>query len=346
MKTILKFCLGLFFGCTINLSLAQQKILNIYIWGNYLPNEVIQQFTKETKIRVNIAEYDNNETMFAKLKASPQTGYDLVVPSSYYVERMAKQKMLQPLDKTKIPNISNLDPTLLKKHFDPNNDFSLPYLWGTTGIVVNTSYFPHANITKWEDLWQPQYNNQLMLLDDMREVFSIALLTLGYSINDTDPQHIKQAYLKLKALKNNVRLFNIDAVPNIYIDEDATIGMIWSGDCKLAQQENANLQYIYPQEGFAVWVDSIAIVRNAPHADNAHAFINFILRPEIAKAISLATGHSTPNTDARKLLPLEIQNNPVAYPDSKILSKGMFQEDISDNVLRIYNNYWEMLKIG
>lgn len=326
--------------------MAQPKILNIYIWGNYLPNEVVQQFTKETKIRVNIAEYDNNETMFAKLKASPHTGYDLVVPSSYYVERMAKQKMLQPLDKTKITNLNNLDPTLLKKHFDPDNSFSLPYLWGTTGIVVNTNFFPHANITKWADLWQPQYNNQLMLLDDMREVFSMALLTLGYSINDTNPQHIKQAYLKLKELKNNVRLFNIDAVPNIYIDEDATIGMIWSGDCKLAQQENPNLQYIYPQEGFSVWIDSIAMVRNAPHPENAYAFISFILRPEIAKAISLATGHSTPNIAARKLLPPEVQNNPVAYPSSKILSKGRFQEDIADDVLRIYNNYWEMLKVG
>lgn len=346
MKKFTTFCilLSIFF---LPASFAANKnILNIYLWGNYLPDEVIHQFTKETGIRVNTAEYDNNETMYAKLKASPRTGYDIVIPSSYYVPRLARQKLIQPIDKTKIPNFINLDPNLLNKDFDPNNNYSFPYLWGTTGIVVNTNYFPAASIKKWSDLWNPEYQNQLMMLDDMREVFSIALISLGYSLNDTNPEHIKAAYRKLLELRPNVRLFNIDAVPNIYIDEDAIIGMIWSGDCNLAQQENPNLKYIFPEEGFPVWIDSIAIVNNAPHLANAYKFLNFILRPEIAKIISQNTGHSTPNVLAKKLLPLEVQNNPIVYPDSKILSKGKFQNDIDDNTLRLYNKYWEMLKIG
>lgn len=344
---IIHFCCGILLLLLSVSTLAKNdNILNIYLWGNYLPDEVIHQFTKETGIRINTAEYDNNETMYAKLKASRHTGYDLIIPSSYYVQRLSKQGLIQPIDKTKLPNFKNLDPNLLYKEFDPQNNYSIPYLWGSTGIVVNTQYFDATNITKWQDLWNPEYLNALMMLDDMREVFSIALLSLGYSVNDTNPEHIKEAYLKLKELLPNIRIFNIDAVPNIYIDEDATVGMIWSGDFRLAQQENPNLTYIYPQEGFPIWIDSIALVSNAQHVANAYKFLNFILRPEIAKIISLNTGHSTPNLAAKKMLPLTIQNNSVAYPDTKILNQGKFQTDIDDQTLRIYNKYWEMLKIG
>lgn len=325
---------------------ANQNILNIYIWGNYLPNKIIHQFTKETGIRVNLTEYDNNETMYAKLKASSHIGYDIVMPSSYYVSRMIKQRMLYKLDKNKLLNFKNLNPSLLYKEFDPNNDYSIPYFWGTTGIIINTDYFASGTITHWRDLWQPQYKNQLMMLDDMREVFAVAFLTLGYSINDSDPEHIKQAYLKLKQLLPNIKTFNIDAVPSIYIDEDATIGMIWSGDCKLANDENNHLQYVYPQEGFPVWIDSMAILSNAPHKEEAYKFIDFILRPEIAAEISNTAGYSTPNLPAVKLLPKNMQDSLIVNPDSKTMKRAKFQTDVDEKTRKLYEQYWEMLKTG
>ena len=220
---------------------TDKNILNIYSWGNYLPNEILMQFTKETGIKVNLAEYDNNETMYAKLKASKHSGYDIVIPSSYYVERMAKQGMLQPLDKSKLTNLHNLNPLFLNKKFDPKNNYSIPYLWGTTGIIINTKYINKSKITSWQNFWDPQYKDQLMILNDIRDVFGIALMTLGYSINDANPKHIEEAYLKLKQLLPNVKIFNIDTVPNIYVDEDAIIGMAWSGDYKVAQTENSEL---------------------------------------------------------------------------------------------------------
>ncbi len=322
------------------------KILNIYIWGNYLPNEVIRKFTKETGIKINITEYDNNETMYSKLKALKKTGYDITVPSSYYVERMAKQGMLHPLDKKQLSNLYNLNPALLNKAFDPNNIYSVPYLWGSTGIIINAKYVNSKKITSWQNFWDPEYRDQLMMLNDMRDVFSIALLTLGYSINDTNPKHIEEAYLKLKALLPNIKIFNIDTVPNIYIDEDAVIGVAWSGDYKLAHNENPSLRYIYPKEGFSTWLESLVILKDAPHIDNAHKFINFILRPEIAQKISLSLGYSTANQTAVKMMPLTLQRDSVANPNPEIMKRGEIQSDLDPETRRLYEKYWEKLKIG
>lgn len=325
---------------------ANKNILNIYSWGNYLPSELIVQFTKETGIKVNLSEYDNNETMYAKLIASKRTGYDIVIPSSYYVDRMAKQGMLRPLDKNQLTNLSNINPLLRNKKFDPDNKYSVPYTWGSVGIIVNTKYIDPKRITGWRNFWDPEYKDQLMILNDIRDVFGMTLLTIGYSINDDNSEHIKKAYFKLKAILPNVKIFNIDTVPNIYVDEDAIIGMAWSGDCRLAQTENPQLQYIYPKEGFTLWIDSFAILKHADHYENALKFINFMLRPEIAMQAALASGHSPANKAAMKLLPAKLQQDPVFNPNDNIMRRGKIQTDIPETERKIYEKYWEKLKIG
>lgn len=324
---------------------ATSNVLNLYMWSNYIPNKVIQQFETETHIKVNIAEYDSNETLFAKLKTAQNAGYDIVIPSSYYIAKMRNNNMLHKLDHTKLPNLKYLNPDLLNKPFDPHNQYSIPYTWGTTGIVVNKKYLNPKDIQNWSDLWNPKYKNQLLILDDVREGFAIALLTLGYSINDTNPQHIKRAYLKLKQLMPNIKLFNADAEQTVYIDEDVRVGMGWSGDIYLSQQENPNLLYIYPKDGFAIWIDCLAIAKNAPNIENAYKFINFIMRPEIAKEITMLQGFATPNLKAIKLLPKAIQNSKVINPDTAILKHGQFQNDIGQ-ANQLYTKYWNLLKIG
>jgi spermidine/putrescine transport system substrate-binding protein len=174
MKNLYKNILTILFTLFSVCACCEQNILNIYAWGNYIPGEIIAQFTKETGIKVNLAEYDNNETMFAKLQASGRSAeYDLVVPSTYYVERMNKCKMLQPIDKTKLSNLIHLNKLLLNQPFDPHNKYSIPYLWGSVGIIINTEYIAKNSLTKWQDFWNKQYKNQLMILDDMRDVFSM-----------------------------------------------------------------------------------------------------------------------------------------------------------------------------
>lgn len=324
---------------------AQQKVVNVYNWSNYMPSEVLKEFTKETGIKVNYATYDSNETMYAKLKANPRSGYDIVVPSTYFVDRMRKQGMLRLLDKTKLTGLKNLNPALLNKLYDPGNRYSIPYFWSMTGIVINTKIPAFSSIQNWSDFWKPQYHNQLLLLDDVHEVFSIALLTLGYSPNSTNPEHIRQAYLKLKQLMPNVRLFNADGVKSLYIDEDLTLGMGWNGDIYQAAQENPALQWLYPKEGFVMSIDSLAIPIGVSHLNNAYRFINFILRPDIAKKISLATGYASPNLAAVKLMSKAVLTNPMVYPDQKTLRRSVVQTDVGD-AEAVYQKYWELLKIG
>jgi spermidine/putrescine transport system substrate-binding protein len=322
-----------------------KQILNVYNWADYLPNTVIKQFEQETGIQVNYTEYDSNETLYAKLKTSPQAGYDVIFPSSYFVDRMRKENMLLKLDMAKLSNVRHLNPELMHQAFDPHNEFSVPYLWGTTGIVINKKFIKPNTVKSWSDFWRPEYQNQLLLFDDVREVFAIALFRLGYSINDTNSEHIKQAYMLLKQLWPNIKLFNIEAEQNIYIDEDAFIGMGLNGEIFNAISENPNLEYIYPKDGFEIWMDSITIPKNAPHKEAAYQFINFLLRPEIAKEISISLGFSTPNLSAAHMLPDEMRNSPIVNPDNHILKRGQYLIDLGETNM-LYEKYWNKLKTG
>jgi spermidine/putrescine transport system substrate-binding protein len=325
---------------------AENKIVNIYAWTGEIPAFVVRQFETETGIKVNISTYENNEIMYTKLRATKNAGYDLVMPSSYFVDRMRRQNMLGKLDKTKLPNWKNLNPDFLHPAYDPQTEFSTPFIWGITGIFLNSRYHAKASINKWSDLWDARYRDQLMLLDDTREVFSMTLISLGYPANDRNPEHIKAAFLKLKELMKNVKVFSTETVVSIMIDEDATLGMAWNGDTFKASQENPNVKFIFPKDGFVIWVDNFSIPIDAPHKEAAYTFINFVLRPDIAKAIAIYTAFPTTNLAAQNILPPKIRNNNVAYPPKEILRRGQFQIDVGDETLALYEKYWEELKMG
>ncbi|MGE3919324.1 MAG: PotD/PotF family extracellular solute-binding protein [Gammaproteobacteria bacterium] len=322
-----------------------EKVLNLYVWYNEIPSNVIKQFKKETGIRINISTFDDNETLYAKLKAAPQSGYDIIEPSGYYTERMQKEGMLLSIDHSKLKNLDAIYSKLRHPAYDPKGLYSIPYIWGVTGIFVNKNYFDPKSVEKWSDLWQKRFYNKISLLNDPREVFSMSLLSLGFSANDENPEHIKVAYNHLKKLLPNIKLFNSDAIPSLFIDEDATVGMAWNGDIFRATKENPNLVFIYPKDGFIIWVDTFAIPKYAPHVDYAYQFLNFMLRPEIAKQVTLKFGYPTANKVAHDLLPDAIRNNQIIFPLEKTLDTGEFQIDISDKALALYAHYWEQLKI-
>lgn len=325
---------------------AATNTLNVYDWAGEIPGNIIAQFEKETGIYVNHTSYDSNEIMYAKLRASKKSGFDIIEPSSYYIDRMRRQDMLEALDKTQLPNFKNLDPVFIDHPYDPQSRYSIPFVWGITGVFLNKNYLKPSEIVSWQDLLDKKFLNRLMLLDDPRETFSFALLMLGYSINDTNPDHIKQAYFKLRDLMPNVRLFNTDAVISILIDEDATAGTAWSGDLSKAKMENPNLVFVYPKDGFEIWVDNFAILKNAPHKENAYKFLNFLMRPDIAKAVALNINYSTANLAAKNLMPPEIKNDPALYPPADVLRRGQFETDIGDKTFALYESYWEKLKMG
>lgn len=341
MKFLFQFFI--FFICSY--AYANENILNIYAWSYEIPHKVIEQFEKETGIKVNYSVFDNNEVMYTKLRTNPK-GYDITEPSTYYIERMTHQKMLEKLDKSKLSFYANIDPFFLNRAYDPESSYSIPFAWGSTGIFYHSDYYKENDIKNWADLSHPKFINSLMLLDDTRSVFSSALRMLGYSINDKDPEHLYQAYEKLKQLRPNVRLFNNDAVISLLIDEDATIGMASNGDVYTAQQENPKLRFVYPNDGFEIWVDHFVLLKHAPHRDNAYKFLNFLLRPDVARSVSMTTHYSTTNLAAKKLLPDEIKNNPMLYPSYETLARGEFQSDHGKASSALLEKYWEWLKMG
>lgn len=319
--------------------------LVVYNWAEYIPDGILADFEKETGIKVEYSTYENNEVMYSKLKIQKGKGYDIVVPSTYLVSKMRDEGLLQKVDKTKLSNFKNLMPDLLNKPYDPNNDYSVPYLWGSTGIGVNSEEIDPSTVSKWADLWDTKWKNKLLLVDDVREAFGMALQKNGHSVNTKNPDEIKQAYEDLQKLMPNVRVFNADAPREPFLAGDVNLGMIWSGEANMAQKENDKIQYIYPKEGSGFWVDSFTIPAGAENVENAHKFIDYMLKPEVGKKVVEQLGYSTPNKEVKALVDAKLQNNPIIFPPSDILSKAEFQQDVGD-AIKLYNDYWEKLKTG
>lgn len=323
---------------------AEEKLV-VYNWAEYIPDGVLEAFEKETGIKVEYSTYENNEVMYSKLKLQQGKGYDIVVPSSYLVAKMSREGLLQKLDKTKLSNMKNLSPELLDKPYDPGNAYSIPYLWGSTGIGVNGKAIDSATITSWADLWDEKWKGKLLLTDDVREVFHMALRKNGFSTNSTNPDEIKIAYEDLQKLMPNVLVFNADAPREPFLAGDVNLGMIWSGEVKMAQQENPDIEYIFPKEGAGFWVDSFAIPVGASHVDNAHKFIDYMLRPEVGQQVVEELGYSTPNIAVKALLDEDTSHNPVIFPKAEDIARGEFQDDIGE-AMKLYDSYWEKLKTG
>lgn len=337
---------SLFFAllaCFSTLSLAKEK-LYVYNWTDYIPSTLVEKFTQETGIEVIYSTFESNEEMEAKLKLiANDAGYDLVFPSSYYVGKMAKDGMLQKLDLTKLSNLKQIPAHLLNKEFDPNNQYSLPYIYGLTGLAVNVEDIEKGKITSWADLWNPEYKGKVLLTSDTREVFHIALLLNGHSPNTKNETEIKQAYERLTQLLPNVTAFNSDSPEVPYVHGEVSLGMIWNGSAYLANKENSNIQFVYPKEGAIFWMDNYSIPVNARNVDNAYKFIDFLLRPENAKVVIERMGFSMANEGVRALLAPEIANNPVLFPPASEVEKGVMQADVGQAV-DIYEKYWHLLK--
>jgi len=334
-------------GLLLSLSaFAADNVINVYNYTGYIPDDVLAQFTKETGIKINYSTFASDEELYAKLVASANhSNYDVVVVSTDYLSRMIDHQLLEPLDKTTLPNFSNLSPQFINQNFDPHNHYSAPYLWGSTGFVVNRKYYPDLQFKHWSQLWDPMFKDQLLIIDEMRTTFDVGLKVLNYSVNTQDPEQIKQGYEQLVRLMPNIKLFNITGPQAIYANEDAVVGLGFNGDIYLAMQRNPNIDFIYPEDGVFLWVDSMAIPRNAPHLANAHKFINFILRADIGEQIAENIGYSSPNAAAIKLLPAEIRNNQILYPSVEQLQKSSFETDIGA-ANEIYQDYWQKLKLG
>ncbi|KJG12013.1 spermidine/putrescine ABC transporter substrate-binding protein [Photobacterium iliopiscarium] len=317
--------------------------LNIYNWSEYLPTELLTQFTKETDIKVNYSTFESNETMYTKIKMINGKGYDLVFPSTYYVSKMADEGLLAKLDHSKITAFSKLDSTILNQPFDPNNQYSIPYVWGSTALGYDSDHIDSKQITHWKDLWKPEFKGNVLLTDDPRDVFGMALIMNGHSVNSRDEAEIKQAYETLKTLIPNVAVFNSDAPHIPYIAGEVSVGMQWNGTAVRAENENPALKFAYPQEGTIFWMDNMVIPAASEHKDAAYQFINFLLKPENQAKIITEIGYAAPNLEALNNLPDNIRQSEIIFPPKAIKQKGQFLADVGD-ATALYQRYWMELK--
>ncbi len=340
LKTIVT--LTVLFVSTFNAN-ADSQILNIYGWAGEIPSTLIRRFEKQTHIKVHFSTFDSNETMYAKISTTDD--YDLIMPSSYYVDRLRKEGYLLALDKSHLPNLTHLSHRFSNPDYDPHNRHSIPYVWGMTGIFYNTTRIKTPPVN-WHSLWHKRYTNKLLLIDDVREVFSMALISLGYSPNDRNAKHIKEAYKRLLKLRKNIKLFSTNTIPSLMIDEDATIGLAWNIDVVKAQKETSSIRFILPSEGFVMWIDCLAIPKKAPHKDNAYRFINFMLHPQNAKVAMIQSGVSTTNLTAFNRLPDKYRRNRLIDPNNPKLKYGIYQVDIGQDARVLQINLWQTFKLS
>lgn len=317
------------------------EVLNIYNVGDYIDEELITKFEEETGIKVLYETYDTNEMMYQKVK-SGSTNYDLVFPSDYMVEKMINEDLLQKVDFKNIPNIKYIDKDFLNPIYDENNEYSVPYMWGTFGILYNKKMVKEQ-VDSWEILWDPKYKSNIMMFDSVRDTMAIGLKKLGYSINSIDPKQINEAKDALMKQKDLVLAYVNDEGKDRLLGEEVAMGIIYSGDAVTLMDENPNLEYVIPKEGTNKWVDAMCIPKTAQNKKEAELFINFLLDPENAKVNTEYIGYSTPNEGALKLLDKEITENPVAYPSQEVLDKCETFIDLGDKI-KLYDRAWIELK--
>ena len=324
---------------------ADSNQVVVYNWGEYMDPDVIDIFEDETGIDVIYEEFETNEIMYPKVQ-SGAIAYDVICPSDYMIERMISEDLLEELDYNNIPNIANIDPTYLEqsKQFDSSGTHAVPYCWGTVGILYNKTLVDEP-IDSWSVLWNPEYKDQILMQDSVRDALGVTLKYLGYSLNSTDLDELTQAKNMLLEQKPLVQAYVIDQVRDKMIGNEAAIGIIYSGEAIYTQSENPDLEYVIPKEGSNVWIDSWVIPKNAKNKENGEAFINFLCRPDIALKNFEYITYSTPNKAARELIEDEsIRNSTIAFPDATQLEKCETFKYLGDENTRLYNSIWKEIK--
>jgi spermidine/putrescine transport system substrate-binding protein len=325
----------------ISISLAacgeDKPKLNVYNWGDYIDMDVLDQFEDEFGIEVVYDTFATNEDLYVKLKQGGSS-YDVIFPSEYMIERMVREDLLEKIDKANIPNFDKIGEQFLGLEYDPNNEYSVPYMWGTVGIIYNKTMV-NEPLDSWADLWNEQYAGQIVMLKSQRDTLAVALKKLGYSLNSRNEKELEEAKAELIKQKPLVLAYMGDEIKDALISGEAAIGVVWSGDAVAMIRENPDLAYVIPKEGTNLWFDAMVIPKNAQNKEAAEKFINFMTRPDIAAKNADYIGYSSPVPEAVKLLPEEVQNDPVSYPTAEEIENTEVFKDPAD-IIQVYDRIW------
>jgi spermidine/putrescine transport system substrate-binding protein len=326
------------FGLT---ACRERPTIYVYNWGDYIDEDLIAEFEEETKLRVVYDTYATNEDMYVKIKSGGST-YDVIFPSDYMLTRMIEEDMLAKLDLVSIPNSLHIEERFLGLEYDPENEYSLPYTWGTVGILYNTTMVDDV-VDSWDILWDPKYSKELLMLDSQRDSIAVALLKLGYSINTLDQDELAEAGELLKEQKPLVLAYVVDEGQDKMIAGEAALAVVWSGEATNARMENPDLAFAIPKEGTNVWFDVMAVPKYANNKEGAMRFINFMNDPEVALRNAEYTGYATPNKAARDMLPKEITEDRTIYPNEEDLVDAEIFVNLGQT-LSLYDRIWTEVK--
>lgn len=323
---------------------GQGITLSVYNWGEYLSDgsdglmDIDAEFTKLTGIEINQTNFSTNEEMYAKLK-SGSTSYDIIIPSDYMIARMIKEDMLYPMDYSKMPNTKYLDPQFDENTYDPGNKYSIPYAWNTVGILYNTTMVDEE-IDSWDILWDEKYAGKILMFNNSRDAFGIALKRLGYSQNTENPRELEEAADSLIQQKPLVQAYVMDQTHNKMIAGEAALAPYYSGEATLMQADNPNINVAFPKEGTNLFMDSVCIPIGSKHPEAAEMYINFLNEPQVAADNMEYIGYSTPNLGAFDLLPEEIKNNKIIYPDQSVIETSEQFTYLSEETNLLLDHLW------
>ncbi len=317
--------------------------LYVYNWGDYMDMDVVKEFEEEYNVKVIYQEFATNEDLYVKIKNSSEP-MDVIFPSEYMLERMSNEGLLNELDFSKLDNFKYVDKDLTGMSYDKENKYSVPFFWGTVGIIYNSEKYPEG-LQKWADLWNEKYKKDIVLYYSQRDILMVALKKLGYSMNTSDEAQLEDAKNELIDQKPLVYAYLGDEIKDILIAEDANVGVVYSGDAGIVIEENPKYKYVLPKEGTNLWFDVAAIPKNARNVNRAHDFINFLLRPEIAARNAEYLQYATVESEAKKYLPESLVNNEALYPDRTNMTNFEIFEDPSQK-LKLYDRIWTEFQSG
>ena len=322
--------------------------LNVYNWGEYISDgsddsaDVIGAFEKLTGIAVNYTTFDSNESMYAKIK-SGAADYDVIFPSDYMVSRMIGENMLAPLDFANIPNFSKMDDAYIHQNFDPDNAYSVPYMWCTTGIIYNTTMVEKAP-TRWADLWDPQYAGNILMFNNSRDAFAIAAFKLGHSINPQTVEEVSEGIGELKSQKSLVQAYVMDEIFDKMEGGEAAIGVYYSGDAITMIDDNPDLAWVFPEEGSNMSIDNMCIPATSTNKEAAEMFINYLCETDVGVANCEYIGYSTPMHEVWENLDDSLKYSEIAYPGQDVMAKMQVFTVLDDEINNELDTQWSALK--
>lgn len=325
-----------------------QVVLNVYNWGEYINLDAIEMFEEEhPDIKVNYTTYDSNESMYSKI-VSGAASYDIVIPSDYMISKLISEDMLVELDLNNIPNFSYIDDAFKNKSYDPGNKYSVPYFWGTVVVIYNSKYVDPVDYEQesLDLLWNEKYKGKILMFDNPRDAFGLALTKLGYSLNSQNENEWSEASELLKEQKSLVQAYVMDAIFDKMESNEAWIAPYYAGDALVIRETNPDVNFYLPKEGTNLFFDAMCVLKTTTHKKEAEEFINFMCDPEISAMNSDEVGYATPISKAKEYLDPEITNDPIIYPDDKFLNENTeVFVNLPQKIQMVESSLWTSLKI-